>query len=230
MGIVLWFLRWLLQQEKILVNPGASIQLPRRPKRIPRSLSLKEMQKIMRAVDLSTHIGVRNRTMLEVLYSTGIRAGELQRIKLDDLNLADGWLTVRLGKGGKDRVVPLGKAAIHFLEIYIGESRPVLLSGNQHDFVFVTQYGTPIHYDSVRAVVQQTAKLAGIKRAVTPHALRHTCATLMHRGKADIRHIQQLLGHSRLSSTEIYTKVVINDLKKVHARCHPREREPLDQK
>lgn len=120
MGIVLWFFRWLLQNEKILINPAASIQLPRRPSRIPRNyLSLKEVQRLLRAPDINTHIGLRNRSMLEVFYSTGIRAGELQHLKVEDLNLPDGWLTVRAGKGAKDRVVPIGKAASHFLTLYL---------------------------------------------------------------------------------------------------------------
>jgi integrase/recombinase XerD len=231
LGIVLWWLRWLLTQEKILINPAAGIQLPRRPQRIPRNyLSLREMQKLLRAPDLSTHIGLRNRAMLEVLYSTGIRAGELRRLKIDHLNLQEGWLTVVQGKGGKDRVVPLGKAAIHFLLEYMGKSRPALMKKKEHDCVFVTQYGTPISYDSIQIALAKTAKAAGIKRKITPHALRHTCATLMLRGKADIRHIQEMLGHSSLSSTQIYTKVEISDLKKVHAKCHPREKEPIEKK
>jgi integrase/recombinase XerD len=231
MGAILWFLRWSAQQEKILINPGASIQLPRRPKRIPSNyLSLKEMQKLLRAPDLSTHTGLRNRAILEVLYSTGMRSGELRALKLEDLNLQDGWITVRAGKGAKDRVVPIGKAAMHFTTTYLEKTRPKLIHDKKHSIIFVSQYGTPLGYESLNQIVQKTAKTAGIKRKVTPHALRHTCATLMLRGKADIRHIQELLGHSSLSSTQIYTRVEIGDLKKVHAKCHPREREPLDQK
>jgi len=231
MGIVLWFLRWLVQQEKILINPGVSIQLPRRPRRIPRNyLSLREMQKLLRAPNFSTHFGLRNRTILELLYSTGIRSAELRSAKIEDLNLEDGWLTVRGGKGGKDRVVPLGKAAVHFLLSYLQNTRSKLASGKKHNFIFVSQYGGPLGYESLNRIVQQSARAAGIKRKITPHALRHTCATLMLRGKADIRHIQELLGHSSLSSTQIYTRVEIGDLKKVHQKCHPREREAIDKK
>lgn len=231
LGIVLWWLRWMLAQEKILINPGATIQLPKRPHRIPRNyLSLKEMQKLLRAPDLSTHMGIRNRAILEVFYSSGIRAGELRRIKTDHLNLQEGRLTVVEGKGGKDRVVPLGKAAVYFLFQFIEQSRPVLLKGKNHNYVFVTYKGDPISYDAVSILVEQVGKAAGIKRKITAHALRHTCATLMLRGKADIRHIQELLGHSSLSSTQIYTRVEIGDLKKVHAKCHPREREEIDKR
>ncbi len=229
MGIVLWFFRWLLQNEKILINPAASIQLPRRPSRIPRNyLSLKEMQRLLRAPDIDTHIGLRNRSMLEVFYSTGIRAGELQQLKVEDLNLQDGWLTVRAGKGAKDRVVPMGKAASHFLMLYLEKTRPKLIRDKKHSIVFVNQYGGRLSHESINRIVQTSAKTAGIKRKVTPHALRHTCATLMLRGKADIRHIQEMLGHSSLSSTQIYTRVEIADLKQVHQKCHPRERQSID--
>jgi integrase/recombinase XerD len=231
MGIVLWFLRWLVQNEKILINPGVSIQLPRRARRIPRNyLSLREMQKLLKAPNLSTHFGLRNRTILEVLYCTGIRSAELRSAKIDDLNLEDGWLTVRGGKGGKDRVVPLGKAAVHFLLSYLENTRSKLTKNKKHGFIFVTQYGGQLGYNSLNQLVQQSARTAGIKRIITPHALRHTCATLMLRGKADIRHIQEMLGHSSLSSTQIYTRVEIGDLKKVHQKCHPREREAIEQK
>jgi integrase/recombinase XerD len=231
MGVVLWWLRWMLAQQRILINPGASIQLPRRPKRIPRNyLSVKEMQKLLRAPDLETHIGLRDRAILEVLYSTGIRAGELCRLKLEDLNATDGWLTVREGKGGKDRVVPLGRAALHFVQLYLEKTRSTLLHEKNSPFVFANKHGRPLGYVGLNRLVSRNAKLAGIKRPVTPHSLRHTCATQMLRGRADIRHIQELLGHSSLSSTQIYTRVEIGDLKKVHAKCHPRERQPLDKK
>ena len=231
MGIVLWFLRWLVQNEKILINPGVSIQLPRRPRRIPRNyLSLREMQKLLRAPNLSTHFGLRNRTILEVLYCTGIRSAELRTVKIDALNLEDGWLTVRGGKGGKDRVVPLGKAAVHFLLLYLQKTRPIFVKDKKHNVLFVNQYGKPLGYESLNQIVQKSSIAAGIKRKITPHSIRHTCATLMLRGKADIRHIQELLGHSSLSSTQIYTRVEIGDLKKVHQKCHPREHEPIDKK
>jgi integrase/recombinase XerD len=230
LGTLLWFFRWLLSHEKILINPAAGIHLPKRPQRIPRSyLSLREMQKLLKAIDLSTHIGVRNRAIIEVLYSSGIRSAELQHLRIDDINFQDGWITVRQGKGKKDRVVPLGKAAAHFVSAYLEKTRTVLLKEKTHDFLFVTQYGVPISHDSLERLVGKAARAAGIKRPITPHSLRHTCATLMLRGRADIRHIQELLGHSSLSSTQIYTRVEIGDLKKVHHLCHPREREPIDE-
>lgn len=228
MGIVVWFFRWLVQREKILTNPAASIHLPKRGSRLPRNyLSLREMQKLLSSCDLTTHLGLRNRAAIEVLYSTGIRAAELCAIKAADLNLQEGLLTVH-GKGKKERVVPIGKAAVFYVNEYIEKSRLRLLRKKAHEVLLVTERGDPLTYDALNILVSRTAKAAGIKRRITPHALRHTCATLMLRGHADIRHIQELLGHSSLSSTQIYTKVEISDLKKAHARCHPREKQTIE--
>lgn len=228
MAAVLSFLSWTVRQEMILINPGATIQLPREGRSLPRNyLSVREMRKLLSTPDLSTHLGVRNRAALEVFYSTGIRVAELQNLKLDHLNLQEGLLSVVEGKGAKDRVVPVGKAALFYLCEYIEKSRPVLLLQKDHSFVFVSRYGERLSKEAICNIVADTAKEAGIKRRITPHLLRHTCATLLLKGRADIRHIQELLGHKSLSSTQIYTRVEISDLKKVHAKCHPREREPI---
>lgn len=228
---VLSFFKHLVRTEVILTDPGAAIEIPKTTKRIPRNyLSVREMRKLLSCCDLKTHIGLRNSAALEILYSSGIRAGELRRLRLSDANLYEGMLTIRKGKGGKDRVVPIGKAAVYFLSAYLQKSRPHLVKEKQHPFVFVNQFGKPLSYSGLLLLVRIATKRAGIKRRITPHSMRHTCATLMLRGKADIRHIQELLGHAQLSSTQIYTRVEISDLKKVHARCHPREAEPIEKK
>lgn len=229
LAAVLRFFDWLTREEKIFVNPGATIQLPRRPKLLPRNyLSHKEMNRLLKAPDLNSHLGLRNRAILETLYSTAIRNTELRDLKIADLNANDGWLTVRAGKGGKDRVVPIGKAALHFIGLYLEKTRP-RFAGTKNDWLFVTQYGERLSADTL-AQIRNAAVKAKIRRSVSPHAIRHTCATLMLRGRAGIRHIQELLGHRSLSTTQIYTKVEISDLKKVHERCHPREKEELDKK
>jgi integrase/recombinase XerD len=224
------FCDWLTREERILINPATKIQLPRRPKRIPRNyLTHKEVNRLLRAPDLSTHLGLRNRAILETLYSTGIRNSELRYLQLSDLNSTDGWLSIREGKGVKDRTVPIGKAAVHFIALYLEKTRP-RFAGTKNDWLFVTQWGDRLAPDTLAQIIRNAAKKAKIKRSVSPHALRHTCATLMLRGRAGIRHIQELLGHRSLDTTQIYTKVEITDLKKVHARCHPREKEALDKK
>jgi integrase/recombinase XerD len=224
------FCDWLTREERIFINPAAKIQLPRRPKRIPRNyLTHKEVNRLLRAPDLSSHLGLRNRAILETMYSTGIRASELRYLKISDLNANDGWLSIRVGKGAKDRTVPVGKAALHFVALYLEKTRP-RFAGTKNDWLFVTQWGERLAPDTLGQIIRNAAKKAKIKRAVSPHSLRHTCATLMLRGRAGIRHIQELLGHRSLDTTQIYTKVEITDLKKVHERCHPREKEALDKK
>lgn len=228
---VIRFTSWMQKKEMILIDPGATIEVPKKDRRLPRNyLTQKEMNKLLRACDLTTHLGLRNRAILETLYSTGIRNSELRNLKLEDLNWNQGYLTVVGGKGAKDRVVPLGKAALHFIALYLEKTRPVFTGSKQVDFLFVTRHGEKIHLEGINDIVQNAAKKARIKRRISAHALRHTCATLMLRGRADIRHIQELLGHRSLASTQIYTRVEIADLKRVHQQCHPREKEPLDKK
>jgi integrase/recombinase XerD len=227
---VLAFLDYLVAAEKLLIDPGAGIRLPKLPKRLPRNyLSQKEINKLLRAPDITTHLGLRNRAMLETLYSTGIRNMELRNLALADLNQSDGWITIRMGKGAKDRVVPLGKASLHFIELYLQKTRPILAK-QKTEILFLSQHGEKLHSDTVNQIINHTAKKARIKRRISAHSIRHTCATLMLRGRASIRHIQELLGHRSLASTEVYTRVEITDLKKVHQRCHPREKEAIDKR
>jgi len=228
---VIRFTGWMAKKEMILVDPAATIEVPKKDRRLPRNyLNQKEMNKLLAACDLSTHLGLRNRAILETLYSTGIRNSELRALKLEDCNWSQGYLTVRAGKGGKDRVVPLGKAALHFIGLYFQKTRPLFVERKQTDFLFVTRHGEKIHMEGINDIVHNAAKKAGFKRQISAHGLRHTCATLMLRGRADIRFIQELLGHRSLNSTQIYTRVEITDLKRIHHQCHPREKEPLDKK
>lgn len=231
MVVVLQFTAWLSKNEKILFDPGAGIHLPKRPKTLPRNyLSHVEINKLLKAPDTTTHLGLRNRAILETLYSTGIRNMELRNLKIADLNQTESWLTIRQGKGSKDRVVPIGKAALHFTQIYLEKTRPLFVRDNKMEFLFLSQHGEKLHPDTINQIINHTAVRAKIKRRISAHALRHTCATAMLRGRADIRHIQEMLGHKSLASTQIYTKVEIADLKRVHTKCHPREKEAIDKK
>lgn len=231
LAAVLRLAEWLLKEERILINPGATIQLPKLPKRLPRNyLSAKEMNRLLSACDLQTHLGLRNRAILETMYSTAIRNMELRNLTLEDLNTRDGYLTIRRGKGDKDRVVPVGKASLHFIDLYLEKSRPVFVGKKKTGYLFVSQHGEKLHADTLNQIIDHAAKKARLKRKITAHGLRHTCATQMLRGRADIRHIQELLGHRSLASTQIYTRVEISDLKRVHQQCHPREKEAIDKK
>ena len=215
------FFRWLTKQNVILHNPASELELPRMEKRLPTAaLSLTQIDALMALPNVADPLGVRDRAMLELFYSTGLRRTELCRLELADLNTERRTLTVRQGKGKKDRVVPVGMRAIHWLERYLKEARPRLCLDTRTQALFLTGYGEAFNPDVVsRMVSAWMKKVTG--RVASCHLLRHTCATHTLEGGADIRYIQQLLGHSKLETTAIYTEVSIKQLQEVHARCHP---------
>lgn len=222
--------RFLVKTDVLLYDPASSLTLPKRKAILPRSILTKqEMVRLLRAPDTTTPLGLRDRAMLEVLYSTGIRNAEIRALKVYDLDLDRGLLRINEGKNAKDRVVPLGKSACEIVREYLTEARPKLLKargveGAGEQTVFLSKTGRPLLTLGVIYPIRKHAKRAGIEKAITPHTLRHTFATHMLRGRADIRHIQAMLGHSSVATTQIYTRVEIPDLQAVHRRCHPRER------
>ena len=177
--------------------------------------------------DTQTLTGYRDRVILEILYSCGIRKSELENIKLTDVDCRGGYLTVH-GKNRKDRVVPLGKIACEMIQNYIMAIRPDLPKGKykSHDteYLFINQRANKLHHDQIRLIVAKYKNKAGIKKNITPHSLRHTCATHMLKNGAHLRHLQEMLGHSSITTTQKYTRITIDDLKKTHAQCHPREK------
>jgi integrase/recombinase XerD len=222
------FYRYLLKAGAVLYDPTADLTLPQPPNQLPKGiLSKKEIGDLFSSPDLETPLGVRDRAILELLYSTGIRASELCNLVLNDLNLCDRELRINQGKGRKDRIVPLGELACDFLEIYLREARPKLAASDQ-TLLFVSKSGRRLTRGSLEDLVQKHAQKAGLKKKLSPHSLRHTCATHLLKGKADIRQIQKLLGHSTIESTQVYTRVEITDLKQVLKRCHPRERREIE--
>lgn len=219
------FFRFLCREGKLLVDPASGLVLPKRRKQLPQALiTPKEAIRLCESIETKTPTGFRNRAIVEVLYATGIRNAELRDLKLSDFDSSAGTLSVRAGKGGKDRVVPLGPLVTAILSDYIAQGRPKLPLKPGVSHIFVSEHGWPLWSQSIVRVVDLAAKRAGIKKPVRPHRLRHACATHMLKGGADVRHIQRLLGHSSLATTEIYTRVEISDLKAVHKRFHPRER------
>lgn len=219
------FFRFLAQEGKLLVDPAAGLLLPKRRKLLPQALiTAKEAIKLCESIDTKTPMGHRNRALVEVLYATGIRNAEIRGLLLSDFDSQAGTLSIRAGKGGKDRVVPLGPLVSAVLSDYIAQARPKLPVKPGVLNIFVSEHGFPLWAQSIVRIVDLAAKKAGLKKPVRPHRLRHACATHMLQGGADIRHIQRLLGHSSLATTEIYTRVEIGDLKAVHKRFHPRER------
>ncbi len=219
-AIKLWF-KWLTRAHHILANPAADLELPRQPKRLPgRILSRQEVEAVLREADPGTAQGLRDRALLELLYATGIRRSEAASLGLYDPDLLRGVLWVRHGKGGRQRVVPLGTRATAWLDKYLTASRPELLATDTQA-LFLTDYGEPMRADKIADKVRRYMDFAGIPKGGSTHLLRHACATHMLEGGADIRFIQALLGHTSLETTEIYTHVSIDKLIEVHRATHP---------
>lgn len=226
MVAVKMFFKFLREHDYLINDPVRDVRYAKVPKRLPRAiLSQAEMRKLLKAPDTKTALGYRDRAILETFYSTGVRREELCNLNLEDLDLGQGFVRVNLGKGAKDRVVPVGKIASRYLENYIQAVRPGLCKDPRNLAVFVAMSGKRLSPNMVWCVVKKYVAKTGLNPSISPHSLRHTCATAMLRGRANVRHIQALLGHESLDTTAIYTHVSIEDLKAVHARCHPRERE-----
>ena len=223
--VVAWF-KWLTREGHILHNPAADLDLPTPPKSLPKHLlSIEQVSQVLNQPDTSTAIGIRDRAMLEVLYSSGIRRNELTCLKITEVDLERGTLMVRLGKGRKDRLVPLGERACAWVRRYLLEVRPLLVASDTL-VLFLNDWAQPYPYGYLSLVVRRYMQAAGMRYG-SCHALRHACATHMLEGGADIRYIQALLGHANLDTTQIYTHVAIEKLKAVHALTHPARLERL---
>ncbi|MCP4254497.1 MAG: tyrosine-type recombinase/integrase, partial [Candidatus Scalindua sp.] len=220
------FFQYLKEYGYIVSDPASTITYAKEPSRLPRGiLTQSEARKILNAPDLKTAIGYRNRTLMELLYTSGVRKGELINLKLEDVDYDDGILRIEQGKGKKDRIVPIGKIACRYLENYIKSVRPEFIKDPYNNHLFLSMKGNRLSRNRVWVLIKKYTKQAKIKKNVYPHTFRHSCATSMLKNKADIRSIQELLGHSSLDSTQVYTKITITDLKEVHTRCHPREKD-----
>ena len=215
-----WF-RWLAREHHILANPAADLELPRSPKRLPRSTpTVQEVEAILAEAEPGTAQGLRDRALLETLYATGLRRMELAGTEVYDVDLNRGLLWVRHGKGGRERVVPFGERAMAWLDKYLLEARPQLLAADTAA-LFLTDYGEPVHADFISGKVKRYMEFAGVHKLGSAHLLRHACATHMLEGGADIRFIQEMLGHANIETTQIYTHVSIDKLLAVHRATHP---------
>ena len=219
------FFSWLLSEQQIAYNPASTLQLPKQPQRLPRGVLTKtEARRLIEATPTTKPRDIRDRAILETLYATGIRRAELIALSIYDADLQAATLRIE-GKGRRERVVPLTQSAIAALKVYLEEGRAVFAREAGQVRLFVsTRSGGPLDAADIMRIVAKAAHRAGIRKHVTPHTLRHTCATHLLKGRADIRQIQKLLGHRRLSSTEVYTRVELSDLAEVLARCHPGEK------
>ena len=219
-ALKLWF-KWLTKAHHIGANPASDLDLPRTPKRLPgKILNQTQVQAMLAQADPVTAGGLRDRALLELLYASGIRRSEAAKLGVYDIDGLRGLLWVRCGKGGKDRVVPLGGRAMAWLDKYLTEARPELLAADTQA-LFISDYGQPLRADQIADKVRRYMRFAGLSKGGATHLLRHACATHMHEGGADIRFIQAMLGHTSLESTEIYTHVSIGKLIEVHQATHP---------
>lgn len=215
------FYRFMLAQGRITVDPLLNIEQPPIPHRFPKTLSEAEVESLLAAPDTARPLGLRDRAMLELLYSSGLRVSELVGLKLFEVSLDEGVVRVR-GKGDKLRLVPLGELAVEWLQRYLSDARPLLIKRQACDEIFVSTRGTAISRQTFWMLVKRHASHAGIVKPISPHVLRHAFATHLINHGADLRVVQMLLGHADISTTQIYTHVARERLKQLHSRHHPR--------
>jgi len=221
------WLRWLVRKGRLPSNPAEWLRLPRLPALLPSTiLSEARVEAIIALADTRTPLGLRDRALLETFYSSGIRRMELINLTLPDVDTAEGLAMVRRGKGQKDRIVPLGARACAWIDAYLRKARPQLQSGAGTDALFLNEFGEALNPRYLGDLVRRYLENAGITTRGACHVFRHAMATHMLDNGADIRHIQAILGHARLETTQIYTRVSIKKLKEVHAATHPSSRLP----
>ncbi len=225
LGAVQAFFAWTCRENLLRANPAADLDLPRKqPRSLPRVLSVAEVEAVLAMPDTADPLGVRDRAILEVLYGSGLRRREVVSLDVGDVDRARGVVTVRRGKGGKDRLAPLGAQALAWVERYLEKCRPLLEVGAAEPALFLSGYGGRLNPNYLGNWVRRTIDAAKIGKTGSCHLFRHACATHLLENGADLRMIQELLGHARLDTTQIYTAVSIAQLREVHARCHPRGR------
>jgi len=213
--------RYLLRQGKLEVDPTLQIDTPKLPRNLPRTLTEQDVELLLAAPDDQTPLGLRDRTMFEVLYATGLRVSELVTLRVSQVSMDMGVVRV-MGKGNKERLVPLGEVALDWLRLYLADGRGVLLAGQISDDLFVTHRGGGMTRQMFWYLIKKHAKHGGLDKPLSPHTLRHAFATHLLNHGADLRVVQMLLGHADISTTQIYTHVARERLKQLHAKHHPR--------
>ncbi|OGT02509.1 MAG: site-specific tyrosine recombinase XerD [Gallionellales bacterium RBG_16_57_15] len=213
--------RYLLRQGKIATDPTLQIDTPKLPRNLPKSLTEQDVEHLLNAPDTQTPLGLRDRTMLEVLYATGLRVSELVTLRITQVSMDMGVVRV-MGKGDKERLVPLGEEALDWLRRYLADGRGVLLEEQISDTLFVTARGGGMTRQMFWYLIRKHAKHGGLNKPLSPHTLRHAFATHLLNHGADLRVVQMLLGHADISTTQIYTHVARERLKQLHKNHHPR--------
>jgi integrase/recombinase XerD len=216
------YFRWLSRQGLLLANPAADLQMPKKPTRLPRyAMSVAEVEKVLAVPDTGTLLGLRDRALLEVLWATGIRRGELARLCLWDVQWERGALFIQEGKGKKDRVVPISHRALGWVRRYIDEVRPRYAMPSDGGRLFLSEEGAGLSPEHLTIHVSHLVRASGVEAKGSCHLFRHACATAMLEGGADVRFIQELLGHANTSTTQVYTRVSVARLKAVYEATHP---------
>lgn len=221
MTAVRCFIKYLIYEKQMTKSPLETIPTMRPAKRLPKSLDVEDIGRLLNAPDITDDLGLRDRAMLETLYATGLRVSELIGLRIDDVNLKMGFVRC-IGKGEKERVVPIGEIAIHLIQAYLDRARGKLTKGERSEYLFLSRLGRPMSRVMFWMIVKKHALASGIRKSITPHTLRHSFAThLLERG-ADLRSIQEMLGHASIATTEVYTHVSRDHLREVYKESHPR--------
>ncbi len=215
------FYQFALRERRISIDPTARLDSPKKPPRFPKTLTEADVEALLAAPDVQTTLGLRDRTMFEVLYATGLRVSELVALKLAEISLDMGVVRV-FGKGSKERLVPLGEEAMDWINLYLGGARPELLKGRLSEAAFVTARGEAMTRQAFWHLLKRHAAAAVPGKALSPHTLRHAFATHLINHGADLRVVQMLLGHADISTTQIYTHVARERMKLLHQKHHPR--------
>ncbi|MEA1986999.1 MAG: site-specific tyrosine recombinase, partial [Candidatus Marinimicrobia bacterium] len=221
------FHEFMMNEGYVKKDITENFSLPKIPSRLPKVLEINDMEKLLKAIDSKTDLGLRDKAMLELLYACGLRISELLNMRLPSIFLDEGFVRI-FGKGNKERIIPIGETAKKWLIKYINSSRIELQKKNPlkaENFIFLNTRGTPLSRMGVWKIIQKYVALAGIQKKVSPHTFRHSFATHLLEGGADLRAVQEMLGHSDIATTQIYTHLDNDYLKEIHKTFHPREKE-----
>jgi len=215
------FYQFLFREHIIKEDPTVNLDSPKLEHRLPKVLTIQEVEKLLSQPDMTNPLGIRDRSMLELLYATGMRVSELISISIEDVNLEVGFLRC-IGKGSKERIIPVGYVALKYLKQYISIAREQLLNGKESKILFLNRQGNTMTRQGFWKIINKYSKKAGIYKKITPHTLRHSFATHLLENGADLRAVQEMLGHADISTTQIYTHLTRNKIKQVYDKTHPR--------
>lgn len=215
------FYKFMIMEDYIALNPTTDLETPKIKRKLPQVLSIEEVDKLMEQCNVMLPLGLRDRAMLELMYGTGLRVSELLSLQIDDINFTAGFLRC-LGKGRKERIIPVNNTSILWVERYMGRARNTLVKSPHERTLFLNAHGHPLSRQGFFKLLAQYGDKSGIKKEITPHTLRHSFATHLLENGADLRAVQEMLGHADISTTQIYTHLTKIRLREVYQQCHPR--------